>query len=78
MEERVVIFHLKGKASIWWDHLVKLKDIDKDKISWKKFKYFKKEYLFEHYYDKKMEEFFDLKLGIVTMNSHEKKFIELL
>ena len=36
------------------------------------------EYLFEHYYDKKMEEFFELKLGSMTMESYEKKFLELL
>ena len=61
MEARVAIYHLQGKATIWWDQLVKLKDIDKDKISWRKFnKYFQKEYLSEHYYDKKMEEFLSL------------------
>ena len=67
------------EASIWWDQLVKLKDIDEDKISWRKFKkYFQKEYLSEHYYDKKMEELFELKLGRMTMEVYEKKFIELL
>ena len=80
MEARVSIFyHLQGKASIWWDQLVKLKDIDVGKISWMNFKkYFKKEYLSEHYYDKKMEEFFELKLGSMTMEAYEKKFLELL
>ena len=38
MEARVAIYHLQGKATIWWDQLVKLKDIDEDKISWRKFK----------------------------------------
>ena len=38
MEARVSIYHLQGKASIWWDQLVKLKDIDEEKISWRKFK----------------------------------------
>ena len=56
-----------------------LKDIDKDIISWKKFKkYFQKEYLSEHYYEKKMEELFELKLGSMTMDSYEKKLLELL
>ena len=56
-----------------------MKDIDEDKISWRKFKkYFQKEYLSEHYYDKKMEEFFELKLGSMTMEAYEKKFLELL
>ena len=38
MEARAAIYHLQGKASIWWDQLVKLKEIDEDKISWRKFK----------------------------------------
>ena len=76
MEERVSIYHLQGKASIWWDRLVKLKDIDEEKISLRKFnKYFHKEYISNKYYDKKMEELFELKLGSVTMEAYEKKFL---
>ena len=79
MEARVAIYHLQGKSSIWWDQLVKLEDIDENKISWRKFKkYFQKEYLSEHYYDKKMEELFELKLRSMTMEAYEKKFLELL
>ena len=78
MQERVAIYHLQGKASIWWDQLVKLQDIDEDKISWRKFmKYFRKEYLYEKYYDKKMQEFIELKLGSMTMEAYEKKFITM-
>ena len=29
-----------------------------------------------HYYDKKMEEFFELKLGSMTMEAYEIKFLE--
>ena len=38
MDVRVAIYQLQGKASIWWDELVNLKDIVEDKISWRKFK----------------------------------------
>ena len=59
--------------------MVKLKDIDEEKIYWRKFKkYFQKEYLSKHYYDKNMEELFELKLGIMTMEAYEKMFLELL
>ena len=52
-----------------------MKDIDEDTISWRKFKkHFQKEYLSKHYYDKKMEEFFELKLGSMTMEAYEKNF----
>ena len=74
MEVRVSIYHMQGKASIWWDKMVKLKGIDEGKISWRKFKkYFQKEYLSKHYYDIKVEELFELKLGTMAMEAHEKK-----
>ena len=42
MEERIDIYHLQGIDIIWWEHLVKLKYIDEENITWKKFlKYFK-------------------------------------
>jgi hypothetical protein len=34
--------------------------------------------LSEQYYDKKMQEFFELKLGSMTMDEYERKFLELL
>ena len=56
-----------------------MKDTDEDTIYWRKFKkYFQKEYLSEHYYDKNMEELFELKLGSMTMEAFEKMFLELL
>jgi hypothetical protein len=41
-------------------------------------KYFQKKYLSEKYYDKKMQEFFELKLGSMTMDEYERRFLELL
>ena len=79
MEARVAIYHLQGNESIQWDHIVNLKDINIDILSWKKFnKYFYKEYLYENYYDKNMEELFELKLRIMTMDAYENNFQELL
>jgi hypothetical protein len=34
--------------------------------------------LFELYYERKMKEFFELKLGSMTMDEYEKRFFELL
>jgi hypothetical protein len=39
---------------------------------------FKKKYLSKHYYDRKMKEFFELKLGSMTMDEYERRFLELL
>jgi hypothetical protein len=54
-------YHLHGKVSMWWDQLKKVENVNESRITWKQFKkYFQKEYLSEHFYDKKMKEFFEL------------------
>jgi hypothetical protein len=51
---------------------------DKD-ITWKEFKrYFRKKYLTKRYYDRKMKDFFELKLGSMTIDEYERRFLELL
>ena len=46
---------------------------------WKQFKkYFKKKYLSDRYYDDKIKEFHELKLGQLTMGDYANKFLELL
>jgi hypothetical protein len=78
-EGRIAIYQLKGKASMWWDQLVQVKHIDEKKITWRQFKkYFQKKYLSKHYYDRKMKELFELKLGSMTMDEYERIFLELL
>jgi hypothetical protein len=75
MEANIIIYHLQRKASIWWDQLKHVKNIDEKRISWK---YFQKQYLSEHYYDKKMQDFFEFKLGNMTMEEYNKMLLELL
>ena len=42
MKERVSIFNLNGRASIWWENLRQVRNINDRKIVWKQFKkYFK-------------------------------------
>jgi hypothetical protein len=78
-EGRISIYQLKGKASMWWDQLVQVQHIDEKKITWRQFKkYFQKKYLTKHYYDRKMKDFFELKLGSMTMDEYERIFLELL
>ena len=79
LEARIATYHLHGKAAMWWDQLKKVKHINESGITWKKFKkYFQKEYLSENFYDKKMQDFFELGLGSMTMAEYEKKFLGLL
>ena len=56
MKERVAIFILKGRTSIWWDHLRKVKKINERNIMWKQFKkHFKQKYFSDRYYDGKIK-----------------------
>jgi hypothetical protein len=73
----IVIYQSKGKTSMWWDHLMQVKNIDEKTITWREFKkYFQKKYLSKHYYDRKMEEFFELNIGSMTMDEYERRFLE--
>ena len=79
MKARVDIFNLNEKASIWWDHLRKVRKINERSILWKQIKkYFKKRYFSYMYYDGKIKEFHELKLGQMTMEEYANKFLELL
>ena len=56
-----------------------MEHVNESRITWKQFKkYFQKEYLSENFNDKKMQEFFELGLGSMTMEEYEKKFLGLL
>jgi hypothetical protein len=61
MKVRMAIYNLKGKASIWWKHLKLARVLKEKQLEWSDFKkYFKKQYLSERYYERKMEEFYEL------------------
>jgi hypothetical protein len=68
MKARVTTFNLNGKASIWWEDLKNVKGVRKEDLSWERFeKYFRKKYLLEKYFDEKNKEFYELKLGKITI-----------
>jgi hypothetical protein len=73
------MYQLKGKASMWWDQLLQVQHIKEKNVTWREFKkYFEKKYLTKRYYEKKMKEFFELKLGSMTIDEYERRFLELL
>jgi hypothetical protein len=56
-----------------------VKGIHEKDFSWKQFeKYFKKKYLFEKYVDGKTKAFYELKLGLLTIEEYINKFLELI
>jgi hypothetical protein len=78
-EGRISMYQLKGKASMWWDQFVQVQHIKEKEVTWKECKrYFEKKYLTKRYYDRKMKEFFELKLGSMTIDEYERSFLELL
>jgi hypothetical protein len=71
-EGRIAMYKLKGKASMWWDQLVQVHHVRDKDITWKEFKrYFERKYLTKRYYDRKMKELFELKLGNMTIDEYE-------
>ena len=79
MKARVAIFNLTGRASIWWEHFRKARKINERKIVWKQFQnHFKQKYLSDRYYDDKIKEFHELRLGQQTMEEYASNFLELL
>ena len=56
-----------------------VENLDERKISWRSFeRYFKHDHMSQQYYDKKMQELFELKLGNMTMEEYESILLELL
>jgi len=57
---------------------VQVQHIKENSVTWREFKkYFEKKYLSKRYFDKKMKEFFELKLGSMTIEQYERSFLEL-
>jgi hypothetical protein len=55
LEAIISTYHLHRKDSLWWDQMKQVEHVNESRITWKQFKkYFQKEYLSEHFYDKKM------------------------
>jgi hypothetical protein len=79
LEAKISTYHLHGKAAMWWDQVKQVEHVNESRITWNQFKkYLEKEYLSEHFYDKKMQEFFELRLGSMTMAEYKKKLLGLL
>jgi hypothetical protein len=64
---------------MWWDKLKQAKHLDEKKISWRWYKeYFQEKCPSQHYYKRNIKELFEIKLGSMKMDEHEKRFFKLL
>ena len=75
MKVRMEIYNLKGKANIWWQDLNISHGLKEKNLEWPEFK---KQYLLEKYYERKTKEFYELKLGQMTMEDIINKILHLL
>ena len=79
LKGRIAIYNISGKDDIWWQDLKRVKGIKEKNVIWSTFKkYFKKKFLFEQYYEERTKEFYELKLGTMTMKDLNNKFLSLL
>jgi hypothetical protein len=79
VEAIITTYHLQGKKTMWWDQLKQSKNHDEKRVAWRQLKgYFQDKYLSEHYYERKMKYFFELKFGSMKMDEYEKRFFDLL
>ena len=74
LKARMAIYNLSGKADIWLQDLKRVKGIKEKNVNWSTFKrYFKKQFLSEQYYEERAKEFYELKLGSMTMKDLNNK-----
>jgi hypothetical protein len=79
LKAQIAIFNLNEKDSIWREDLRNVKGNHEKDLSWKQFeKYFNKEYLSEKYFDGKTKEFYELRLGQLTIEEYINKFLEMI
>ena len=75
LKARMAIYNLSGKAEIWWQDLKRVKGIKEKNVNWSTFKrYFKNKFMSEQYYEERAKEFYELKLGSMTMKDLNSKF----
>lgn len=58
LKERLEVYQLRGKATLWWEEIKIVRKINEEKVTWKEFqKHFKDKYLTEQYYNEKEKKF---------------------
>ena len=79
LKEKISIYNITIKVDIWWQDIKKVKGIKERYVTWKKFKkLFKRKYLSKQYYEKKSKEYYELRLGYMTIKEIYSNFLSLL
>ena len=70
MQARLAIYNLNGKATRWWRDLKHIKKYELREISWEKFQnIFQEKYMSERFFECKVKEFHELRMGSMTMDA---------
>ena len=74
---KMATYNLNGKPSIWWNDLKLVSHISEKRLSWKQIeKMFKQKYLSKQYFDRKIKEFHELKLGQLNMQDFSNNLLK--
>ena len=75
----MAIYNLTENTDIWWQDIKRVKNIKEKYVTWRTFKkYFKRKFLSKQYYEERAKEFYELKLGSMSMKELSNKFLSLL
>ena len=70
MKSCLAIYNLNNKASRWWRDLKHTKKDDLREVWWTKFhNIFQEKYMSKSFFEKKLKEFHELRMGSMTMDS---------
>ena len=79
MKSQLVIYKLNGKVARWWRDLKHTKKDEVKEIKWSNFRRrFEEKYMSEKFFDIKVKEFHELKMGCMTMDVFINIFLDLL
>ena len=79
LKAQMAIYNLTKKADIWWQDIKRVKNLKEKYLTQRVFKkYFKSKFLFEQYYEERAKQFYELKLGSMSIKELSSKFLSLL
>ena len=79
MKSRIAIYNINCKASRWWRDLKHTKKDDLREVSWTNFhNIFQEKYMSKSFFEKKLKEFHELRMGSMTMDAFINRFLDIL
>ena len=79
MKARLAIYNLNEKETRWWRDLKNTKKDMVKEIRWSNFhRIFQEKYMSKIFFDRKVKEFQELRMGLMTINAFINIFLDLL